>query len=645
MASTDLFGSWVDMAELWWSRHGAPSLFDTRRQRLDSLVRHAREHSPLYRDLYRGIATGAPLEQLPMVTKARLMARFNDWVTDPRIRLRDVRAFLADRTRIGAPFLDKYWVWKSSGTSGVPGVFVQDAHALNVYDALVMAQLEEVPWRLGSSPRRMSTPLRAALVVADGDHFASITSWKRMWRAPTVVEARSFSALEPLETIVRRLDAFAPGILSGYPSLLAMLAEERAAGRLAIDPLLIWSGGEHLGGSTRVAIENAFDCPVMNEYGASECMSIAHECREGWMHLHHEWVALEGVEADGSPTPAGELSHTCLVTNLANWVQPVIRYDLGDRIVTASGPCACGNPLPAFRLQGRSEVGLTLRSPRGRSVRLVPLALSTVVEEAAGDHRFQVAQTGPERLALRFAESGPQMRRVRTRTAAALRAWLRLQKLPNVELVAGSGAAAPRPRERQVARRGRGTSQASLIRSGAGPASVVQLERHLQVAPVIGEARFLERGRAEPAHRVVGETVTLLRDPESVDVELAVHVLVVDDGERVGSRRDVLEIAARVALADLDHHHVGRHAQEVDREAVGRLEQRAGHGPGAVLDVEDRHMDAGAWRLRGSAGRGQCQRDPGCADPAENLGAHRLILATPPTGVLTAVKGSPRAPD
>ena len=36
-------------------------------------------------------------------------------------------------------------------------------------------------------------------------------------------------------------------------------------------------------------------------------------------------------------------SHTVLITNLANWVQPIIRYNLGDSITAISGPCSCGS--------------------------------------------------------------------------------------------------------------------------------------------------------------------------------------------------------------------------------------------------------------------------------------------------------------
>ena len=48
-------------------------------------------------------------------------------------------------------------------------------------------------------------------------------------------------------------------------------------------------------------------------------------------------MILEPVDRDYRPTPPGELSHTVLLTNLANAVQPIIRYDLGDSVRAKAG--------------------------------------------------------------------------------------------------------------------------------------------------------------------------------------------------------------------------------------------------------------------------------------------------------------------
>ena len=85
------------------------------------------------------------------------MRHFDDWVTDPELRLDALRAFTTDRSRIAEPFLGRYVVWESSGSSGEPGIFVQDATAMAVYDALEALRRPELrplrrlldPWCLG----------------------------------------------------------------------------------------------------------------------------------------------------------------------------------------------------------------------------------------------------------------------------------------------------------------------------------------------------------------------------------------------------------------------------------------------------------------------------------------------------------------
>ena len=60
-----------------------------------------------------------------------------------------------------------------------------------------------------------------------------------------------------------------------------LLAEERLAGRLTIAPQEIWTGGETLSTAMRRFVADAFRCPVVNSYGASEFLTLACECRCG----------------------------------------------------------------------------------------------------------------------------------------------------------------------------------------------------------------------------------------------------------------------------------------------------------------------------------------------------------------------------
>ena len=156
-----------------------------------------------------------------------------------------------------------------------------------------------------------------------------------------------------------------------------------------------------------------------NEYGASECLSIGYACRHGALHLNADWVVLEPVDRDYRPTPPGELSHTVLLTNLANAVQPIIRYDLGDRVRMRVGPCPCGNPLPALEIEGRADDILALAAADGGIVKLPPLAIATVVEDAARIYRFQIVQDAADALTLRLSQADRARERDRARARCA----------------------------------------------------------------------------------------------------------------------------------------------------------------------------------------------------------------------------------
>src|SRR5690606_28470986 len=106
------------------------------RRRLTALLEAARE-LPFHRDALTGreLAT-LPLQALPTTSKAGLMRRFQDTVADPRLALAALRAFCADPAAIGQAFDGRCWAWESSGSTGEPGLFVQDAAAMAVYDAL-----------------------------------------------------------------------------------------------------------------------------------------------------------------------------------------------------------------------------------------------------------------------------------------------------------------------------------------------------------------------------------------------------------------------------------------------------------------------------------------------------------------------------
>ena len=170
----------------------------------------------------------------------------------------------------------------------------------------------------------------------------------------------------------------------------------------------------------RAAIEASLGCRVTERYLSSEVPALTSQCRNGAFHVNADWYILEPVDENYQPVPAGVRSYTALVTNLANRVQPIIRYDLGDRVTLATSPCPCGSPFPAVTIEGRAGDLVSFEAPDGRAVTVLPLALGTVIEETAGVRRFQAIRTGPGTLRLRL-ETEPDADRAQVQTAVEQR--------------------------------------------------------------------------------------------------------------------------------------------------------------------------------------------------------------------------------
>ncbi len=441
----------LDIAE---ASHATPQgIADRQAQRLADLLTAA-QCTPHYRRLLAGRDPGAtPLSALPVSGKPQLMAHFADHLADPEVTLPALRAFCADAQRIGDRFLGRHHVWESSGSTGQPGIFVQDPQAMAVYDALEATRRSSTrPWARLFDPFGLFE--RYAFVGAVGGHFASQVTVQRLrvlnpWLAHGL---RSFSILQPTPALVEQLNAWAPSVLATYPTAAVLLAEEQQRGTLHIRPTELWTGGETLTPAMRTHIERAFGCTVRNSYGASEFLPIAWECAQQRLHVNSDWVILEAVDARHRPLPAGQVSHTTLLTNLANHVQPLIRFDIGDRIAFDVVRCPCGSPLPTLQVQGRRDDVLVAPGRDGRPLMLLPLALTTVLEDGAGVFDFQLRQQAAQRWCLTLGPGVPHTPAVRERCRELLVDFARQQGVVGLHITTRVAAALPLGRSGKLQR-------------------------------------------------------------------------------------------------------------------------------------------------------------------------------------------------
>lgn len=333
--------------------------------RLDDLVRHAVAHVPFYRRwaAQSGYQPGDPvrLDSLPVVTKA-------DYA--------DLEDFQSDACPVSAMTTNK-----TSGSSGQPFRFRQHPAATDYSYCVLWRALHRFGLRPGHT-RAFVWGRAYSFNTTGASRFKTRLKLRvRDWANDTLsIDAYSLGP-DNVADAVRRIDSYQPVYLHGYVSALYTLARHILdQGRtLSFTPRLVVTESEALFSFQRAALEQAFRCPVIANYGSVELGKIAQPDPDGHMRINEDLFIVERL-------PTGEAA----ITNLLSHAFPFIRYRIGDLIeleptVPPGLPYAC------------------LKSVVGRTVDMIPLASGGHVHGVALAHlidphldhiaKYQIRQT------------------------------------------------------------------------------------------------------------------------------------------------------------------------------------------------------------------------------------------------------------
>ncbi len=227
----------------------------------------------------------------------------------------------------------------TSGTSGTPFRFLMSNHTMrgSVND---FASLRFLWWR-GYSPHRLATTKLVRIKMRAPENKY------RMFVPVGTYLADPRAALQ-------RISAFAPEVLSAYPSILMDMANVIESGAVSNPrPPYVLSFGEMLSPAVRTRIASIFGSEIYDRYGLEEIGVVGLECQahEGF-HVHTESVIVEVTDGAYRPIATGEEGHV-VVTDLFNFNMPFIRYDTGDVGTITYDSCACGLRSPRLRIRGR----------------------------------------------------------------------------------------------------------------------------------------------------------------------------------------------------------------------------------------------------------------------------------------------------
>jgi phenylacetate-coenzyme A ligase PaaK-like adenylate-forming protein len=394
------------LERLRWSRERIEA---HQRERLRALLRHAREHSRFHAErLARVDPARVQLAELPTMTKADLMARFDDAVCDPRLTRAAVEAHLAATGPEASELPGGHIAMASGGSSGERGVFVLSRQAGVDY---LLGLIRE---RLARMPSLDMVPpggIPMAMVCA-GSAVHATRALPSLYGGDLMAIA-PIPATLPLPQIVDRLNAMQPPILNAYASLLAQLAEEQAAGRLAISPLSVSGSSEQFAPEARARAAAALGVPVVDQFGATEGVVGSTGPDDDVFVLASDLAIIELVDEENRPVPPGVPAAKALVTNLFNHAQPLIRYELTDRFVRHSDAAEHGHM--RVTIEGRADDLL-----RYGDLVVHPLTLRSVLVSEPSVIEYQVRQTARGAHVDVIAPGGVDARPLAERLAASL---------------------------------------------------------------------------------------------------------------------------------------------------------------------------------------------------------------------------------
>ncbi len=347
-------------------------------RQLRTMLTHAQALVPFYRRLFGEVGFDVDaferledLYRLPVLTKEAVRA--------------NAAALRADGTR---PF----WTNETSGSTGTPLTVALSAEAYQLTMALLVLHEEDH----GIVPADRRATFAGRLVQPVDDDRPPF--WRFNWAERQMLCSAYHLSDRNLPAYLDALAAFAPREIIGYPSAIATVASFcLSSGRRPRLPLkAVVTNSESLLDWQRDAIERAFEIPVFDYYGTAEAVVFAGQCTEGRYHPHPMMGVAEVVDDRGHPAAPGEAGRL-VCTTLCNEAMPLIRYEVGDLVVVAEGPCRCGRPGSTWStVVGR--VDDVVVTPEGHRVG----RLDHVFKGVSAVREAQIVQTSSDRLAIRI---------------------------------------------------------------------------------------------------------------------------------------------------------------------------------------------------------------------------------------------------
>ena len=206
-----------------------------------------------------------------------------------------------------------------------------------------------------------------------------------------------------MDSFIKRIRGFRPRFLEAYPSSLydfSLYLQEISYPARRLNFELIITSGETLQEHQKKLAENIFGCRVVEHYGCSETGIIYCECPDGGRHIPIEscFVEIDGMNTDRE----GKI----IVTDLHNYVMPMIRYEVGDIGKMTDEKCACGRNHPTMA-QVKGRISDTIETVGGHKTNALFFyhVFQDLSPRGFAVRQYQVIQNSPDRITLKIVKN------------------------------------------------------------------------------------------------------------------------------------------------------------------------------------------------------------------------------------------------
>lgn len=285
-------------------------------KKLKKLIVHAYENTEYYKKIIDDIDVDPysfnlkDLNKFPLLTKDLLSSNKNKIIASNHKRFKPVQQ-------------------SSGGTTGQTIDFLMDRKNYLYKETEIILYWE----RHGYIPKESKAVMYRAGVLFPNIDKIPKKPWRNDYGRNLLYISSYYSSDDYYYKYYQKLKEWKPEFMFVLPSAGYLFANYLIENNLKLNIKKIFSASEMLYPSHKKAMENAFNCVVLDHYGHGEPgIYAAGQCKANNYHICESNTIVEKL-TDGS----------LVETSLNNYSMPFIRYKVGDKIESIGfGDCHCG---------------------------------------------------------------------------------------------------------------------------------------------------------------------------------------------------------------------------------------------------------------------------------------------------------------